>query len=506
MSGTNDTTIASQGTDDTATAPSMPTSMSGANGAIQNPDPGDIGTSFNSLDPILYTKHIAFQRTTWSSKDAAGKLLFKFRIDPREANWAIRYFTKPYITWSGGMCYQIRIGGTGFNGGKIMAVYLPPPLDPDEYSVDDLTTFDHELMDPKTLDGKQVLASDSKTVLAHWNQQDINDSLFGRICEFGGHVIVVVFIELIGSSEDNSTLTLVALNKLAADFRVSGLKPPPAAKIFSTVPSIVFPKFPTYTNQQLNFNNTHPVIQYPIKFMHVGGTTYGHNASWVYPRNGEVEAILFRQSLLETAGAGNVVIGAYPQSYKTLASKRKFKWVGQLTGVGGGVPFKIIYKDVTGPEVTLQLNSDFGNGVQHRANPAGFDDTGTCVFGERIIRFASDKGDLYGPTTCSWVMDLVKTGIFNQEIASDLLFQIYDSELEIPLSYVRMNEEGVFSCNVAENTYFEIPKCYLRYVSSIPKNGRLPRDPPESSSYVMMLRAERALDLMALGQNPDAEN
>jgi len=187
------------------------------NTGVITPATGDTGM----LPMELYNKNIALGTFVWSSTQNAGTVIFSAPVTPASANAYVQYFSAPFNAWAGGMDYSVLISGTGFNGGKLLVVKIPPNISIDQVNtLSDYTIFDYKIIDVKEASSVATIAYDERNVLFHWRNTDPT-----AIDSTGGTFVLSVLSPLVSSNGTPCQVNLVIFNKPSPSFRVSQLMP-----------------------------------------------------------------------------------------------------------------------------------------------------------------------------------------------------------------------------------------------------------------------------------------
>lgn len=197
-------------------------SVSDRTSGVINPATGAVGM----LPSELYTRNIAIGNITWSTTQNTGAILFQSPISPAGGNVYVQYFSQLYNAWAGGMEYSILIAGTGFNGGKLVMVHVPPNYDvADIQGLQDITVFPYKVVDVKEAGECVTLAYDERNVLFHWRTTDPSD-----ISSTGGTFAIFVLAPLVNSNGVPGLVNIVLFNRPSPNFRVAQLMPIQAAE------------------------------------------------------------------------------------------------------------------------------------------------------------------------------------------------------------------------------------------------------------------------------------
>lgn len=173
----------------------------------------------------LYEKWVTIGQFTWESNQTSGSVVANFDIGPSGSNVYVKYFTAPYNSWVGGQDYRLILAGTGFNGGKMLIVYIPPNIDYTTFtSLQDFEVFPKLYVDVKTAEPVPVEGHDYRNILFHYTST-APTSVDGT----GGTIVFLVYLPLISSGNTTAAVNCAVQNKPAKDFRVSTMLPLSAA-------------------------------------------------------------------------------------------------------------------------------------------------------------------------------------------------------------------------------------------------------------------------------------
>lgn len=125
MSILNDQTITSV---DDGSSPSFPTKVDAPSPPTR--EMMQHTGAINSIDPQIYDQNIKHGSVNWSVIDERGKLLITIRCHPENMGPHTNYLQTEYHFWTGDMIVLWRIMGTAYQAGQVVAVELPPGVDP----------------------------------------------------------------------------------------------------------------------------------------------------------------------------------------------------------------------------------------------------------------------------------------------------------------------------------------------------------------------------------------
>lgn len=209
--------------DSTDAAPHGPSISNIGNGGPTSIE-GPIHTGmFNNIDPFFYQQFLSLASFIWTTAQNPGTKLWSTVITPKRAPKPIRHISKIYNTWTGGFDFNFKICGTGFHAGAIMIVRFPPNVDPDKFTtLQELTMFEYQIIDPKTLEIVSHHIMDQRRIMYHYvNEEESVDAI-------GGYIGAYVYAPLNTSSTGATQISIQVLSRLAPDFMFSQPLPLPA--------------------------------------------------------------------------------------------------------------------------------------------------------------------------------------------------------------------------------------------------------------------------------------
>lgn len=176
----------------------------------------------NNLDNYFTKQYIALEQFTWSTDQDPATLLFAREIHPLRSHQWMQYLSKIYNTYAGGFDFAFKVAGTGFHAGAIIIVRLPPNIPPaDIRSLADLTAFEYEVIDPKTLEVEIKSVMDQRNVMFHWiDKFNITDPQ-----TYGGTVAAYVMLPLNTSSTGATQINVQVWTKPSFNFRFNQVRP-----------------------------------------------------------------------------------------------------------------------------------------------------------------------------------------------------------------------------------------------------------------------------------------
>nr|AVM87199.1 polyprotein [Beihai yellowfin seabream calicivirus] len=173
-----------------------------------------------SVDPAIYSRWAATEGSVFSLTTVMrpGTILFTARVHP-EANPYTNHLSQMYNAWGGDFDFGFFITHNAFVGGQLAAAFLPPGRIPEDYSLAELLSFDHETLDILTMSGTVISSADVKKVNWHRLGDNTEDG-------FGGWFVVFLANEIIYSGNETVSLTARVMTRPSPNFRFSLLIPP----------------------------------------------------------------------------------------------------------------------------------------------------------------------------------------------------------------------------------------------------------------------------------------
>jgi hypothetical protein len=186
----------------------------------------------------------------WKTTDNPGTALYSVDMHPN-SNPITAYLMPIFNCWAGGIDVQTNIAGTGFNGGKIMVVVIPPNVDYKLYTLTDYCYFPYVLMDPKCQGAMNHPGSDERSTYFHWTES-FKTGEFARINNKGGTILFVVFQKLTIANMQLDTINVAVSTRPSKTFSFSQPIPPRT----NTIGDIM--------NLHLSVGNTDPISKLPL--------------------------------------------------------------------------------------------------------------------------------------------------------------------------------------------------------------------------------------------------
>ncbi|APG76778.1 hypothetical protein 1 [Beihai picorna-like virus 121] len=508
--GTGDgTTVAS-----TDQAP-LPISTIEAPSTTSAEAPAHVG-NVNILDPYFYEQFIPTATLTWTTAQLPGTLLWHAPIHPSRAHNILAYLSRMYNVWIGGLDYQVKIAGTGFHAGAIAIVRLPPNIHPTSLKTPaQFGAYRYNILDPKVLQAVSTSIMDQRPLAYHY--MDYDESNPNTI---GGWVAMFVLQSLNTSATGTQQIDVQIFTKAAQDFGMLQIIPP---AIDFSLPTI--DTFQAYNALFYNLElQTCPLFAKGISQLGIApadivssrqglaGLAEGWDlieTTWRRLTNGKSPKMK-----IETADDGwdkaiitydsettndmgcvwaNVSQIRFATSYKSLfvigddnggAGTYGTGHPGELTadgtrGVGGTITPTFAVGDYLldfNPDLIHFYTVDSPSQVEIKIlNP-----------GESFIYFATestaedDDGALQTSYVATATTEEISSLILSQTLPdipndSALLFTLVDTELNVPISYLKLYKRGYFTTNsVADSTLLDPAKYRLEYVSVVQENSIIP--------------------------------
>lgn len=170
----------------------------------------------------LYTHDFHLANIVWNTSDTAGKVIFTKRLSPFEMFSQCKYMMRLYNEWRGGFVFTVSIAGTGFQGGRLMATWLPPNYIGEEsaFTKEFLTTFSSNMFDVKSQESMSFVCQDQLQVGFHYATPYPKKDLMGYINSYGGLFVLWVSLPLVAAQGNLTSVNLWVRCRLAQDFKV----------------------------------------------------------------------------------------------------------------------------------------------------------------------------------------------------------------------------------------------------------------------------------------------
>jgi hypothetical protein len=218
------------------------TTTENSQSAIQTkgPDPSEAeehARQLNMIDPYFYTQYKTVATFKWNTGAGAGTPLWFIELTPDNIHEILAYISKMYATWSGDFDFQTIVAGTGFNGGRLAVVWIPPNVKVTE--VKQWSTYPYILIDPKAQNAQPSNGSDFRQVAFHWTNTAFTTDFttYEAVNGRGGSLAIFVAMPLIVTGSGTNFVEVMVLGKCADNFRFNQI-----IDIPSTV-GIVAPQF-----------------------------------------------------------------------------------------------------------------------------------------------------------------------------------------------------------------------------------------------------------------------
>lgn len=171
------------------------------------------------LPAELYKRSIWMGTYTWSTSMAALTPIFTADIAPSGANAYVQYFCRIYNAWAGGLIWEWEVAGTGFNGGKLIAIILPPNKTIASLrTTQDWSIYPNRTFDVKAAATENVEGVDERNRMFHWMDRSVE---VDTVAQKGGTFVLAVAAALKHASGATATVDIMLWNRPAPDFRVS---------------------------------------------------------------------------------------------------------------------------------------------------------------------------------------------------------------------------------------------------------------------------------------------
>lgn len=458
--------------------------------------------SNNHIDPMMYQQKFFLSQFAWNTTHRIGHILFRTPVTPTTGFAQLKYLSKMYNAWTGGLEFDVSIAGTGFNGGRLIACVLPPNyLDNDNIDIPLVNTFANEMIDVKSQNESVLVTGDQRNVEYHWMNKFPSSDKFASYTNAGGVFVIMVQMPLISGNASTQSVNVLVRQSLAPDFRFSQMIVPN----IDTTPAVEFPNLDLFTStfdSDMMFGVKYrSVVAYPsIAQMHNPGSmvpignfkdspayynrtvlaqgrvrderTVDLNTVLYKPPRIRIEAVksnLFGYGLssdnnnceiFNYFGAG---IG-FDQDGKVALSIGSNQGINQKDAVWAAIEPEVLW------QMTIVSNSDAFITAPNGEQVLGFTD--------RLpnIPYASHPWPFF---LTPGMYQVLSTADASLEPGMDHVFQMVDKSTGIPLCLVRLNSEGFLSCNMPVRTVIDYDKVQFRYFTAMSHNSTLPS---ESSS------------------------
>lgn len=179
--------------------------------------------AINRMDPVIYQQNIHKTTITWSTQDQPGTLLFYEELTPHKINSLVSHQADSYHYWSGDSLEEVKIAGTSFHAGMVVAVELPPHVHPTSLAgTRDYTAYNWRGIDAKNPNLEGFRIRDVRQVAFHYIDSKKNPSIH----DIGGYFALYVDMPLNTSSTGTQQISIQIWSKPAPNFQLLKLKIP----------------------------------------------------------------------------------------------------------------------------------------------------------------------------------------------------------------------------------------------------------------------------------------
>lgn len=516
-------------------------------GGQNNPAEQAAVTSIPSMLPVFIYEHMIFMTAfSWDSSQKPNTVIWSIPLHPYYMNPIIRYLAALFNTWAGSFNFELVIAGTGFNGGKLVMVWVPPNIRLEDMDLSGKTFFSFGMIDPKDTGPTVINARDQRIQKAHWmevpTEDDQNMDDISKYAMIGGRVALVVLNPLISSSMEKAVVNISIFNSAGRDFTMNQFRPPRTFGTKRTVPNFHFtdPTLPFRTSVEFDTMHVDPVTIStsldPAALVNIGNGEYSRLSSVTRLPNLDVfSGTNFKSKTLNesfTTFQWPMFNNPTVTEQKTMMMHRfyletsKNFALSSIVTTGGGEEREgqsctefTCYLDGNQPDslCTYQFRNDDFTAAPHFPNLVkirAIDETNRPEFkvvgrgtwpvqdwekiesdiGENILSFGyqNDEESAGYPVTTD-LFRYLRAGPFAG--VQDPVFNIVDSASSLPLMTIRLNREGYFTtAPVTKRVNFELSKIYLEYQYSIDHSAKLPQTPKANLAIHQAHISQRELD------------
>nr|AVM87206.1 polyprotein [Wenling callionymus kaianus calicivirus] len=182
---------------------------------------GTTGGDGSIMDPAVMERFAPVPGGAFTVRQTSvpGTILFSIPITP-EMNIYTRWLMNIYNAWGGCFEIQMVIGANNFIGGKFAVAFLPPNIQPEGKSLDELLSYDHLIVDIRNGDSIHFLTGDIKQVLWHY-MNDLQTN--GR----AGYFVVFQVTNIVsGGANPDLVIDFKMFSRPAPNFGFKMLVPP----------------------------------------------------------------------------------------------------------------------------------------------------------------------------------------------------------------------------------------------------------------------------------------
>jgi len=409
----------------------------------------------------------------------------------------------------------VKVAGTGFHAGSIVFCRIPPNLDPTTITnPQDFTVFEWSFMDPKELDLKGFQVMDQKPFEYHYNPLNLDNPN-----SFGGHFAVFVQMPLATSSTGNQQVSVMVLNKCDENFNVAQVVPLTTATVGVDYRDYenILPNFPTFNVpcdwRAATYLRADPTVLVTTPLMtevqsRLDGSDYG-------VKYAPLRSPCLQQGLtLGIPGIGSPwADDAFNSVYYTPGTAPEYAITMRFRNAAnpnplGGVSTNASLTVTTGPYTLADAPANCQVAVPRlvvapivtgfypaTAAPVPFVPHGD----ETILLFQAFEpvGPLIYVTSQTETMYRLLQALadrYSWTINNAMLFTLVHRATELPVAYVKLYFEGVFTTSRRLTvTTYRLADYKLSFNSIISRNGNIP-NPSVFEQNSLLVGAGRALE------------
>jgi hypothetical protein len=467
--------------------------------------------ALNALDPYFYSHFMRIGDFSWESSMPSNYKLLTLELNPFVLQPNLAYVMQMYNTWSGGFAFRLEIAGTGFNGGKILVVRVPPNMDPSAFNINSATVLNSVMMDVKMQGSAELVCEDYRQSFFHFtNRYGSATDKYGAIQNTAGNLVVYVMMPLISSAAGNGFVNVQYSVKLLPDFTVGQMIPPQ----LSNAPTIIDFDF---LDAKFSIRDDDTGIQIPYMVFSNQTTSEYFGVDDLIPWSST--PITSNHEYIQLSGVWGTAT-TIPGQHETLnylntntpTIRRKRKLVGFsnfgpnpgaffFTDDSGFTTF-MYYYDFSGSQIEYGtkattvpagannkfavVKSPYTIGLNYwsYANPRDTTFKTTSVvstLGESLVIFRSD-GILPGTLKQGYTLtgsvfnDVIREGKLNgYPDTTTIVFQVLDNETNSPLGYIRWWPNGMITTNaISTEIVFDVNNIKLTFYSFLSSTSKLP--------------------------------
>lgn len=426
----------------------------------------------NNVDAALYTNFRTLTQFQWNTNQLPGTKVFSIAIKPGNLDEIVRYFAAAYLTWAGMVQWAINIAGTGFNGGKLLAIFHPPMVPADNINQFSGTLFSYFFIDPKMLPALVMQNRDVNRMLYHINSPEAEDGSFQNMDSISGHLTIIVYNQLVSSGPENSSLTVNVLTRLDPSFKFAQLVLPS----MGLTPVTNFPDF-------LAGPQKDPCWGFPLTYLRVGKEVQLQNfLNWRAGLAKEFDDVFVPCGTMEFIYIGVIDVPASGKMVPVDTSFQVFRRDGDVFFVNSTNTKQVFFYTsmtaITVPKMVNVVNSVaevdpikmmdlYTPAIISKAgayqtslaiNTRKFDQNFSWVdaipwteniptlFNERVVSFNYSPVDTQGWPTTEALITNVLAGLaagLSKEVTP--IFTLTDTTTKAIVLYMRLNRAGFFS-------------------------------------------------------------